>query len=120
MLKPVSFRFAVAACALVISAAGCRCGPPPLNNSPGELTLVYVQDGNTVTGEDAVYDFGSVAMGKQATLKLGVKNTGTGSLTLTSLEKQSGDAVKIGQAVSIVILRDGQRQSIEVVPEARK
>ncbi|MBX7097253.1 MAG: choice-of-anchor D domain-containing protein [Myxococcaceae bacterium] len=55
-----------------------------------------MSEGNTVTGQDAVYDFGSVAMGKQAALKLGVKNTGSGALTLTKLEKQSGDAVKIG------------------------
>ena len=30
------------------------------------------------------------------------------------------DAVKIGQPVSVVVLRDGQRVSISVVPEARK
>lgn len=98
MSPSVSVRLALAATALMLSVSGCRCGSPQPNASPGELSLVYLgEDGTSnITGRDATYDFGSVAMGKKATMKLVVKNNGAGSLFLDALEKVSGDAVKIG------------------------
>ncbi|MBX7112771.1 MAG: choice-of-anchor D domain-containing protein [Myxococcaceae bacterium] len=83
--------------AFALSVAGCRCDEPGPTVKPGELSIVFDVDGVSTSGVDAVYDFGQVYMGTQKKLDLTIKNTGTGSLFIDKVEKDSGDAVAIGE-----------------------
>ncbi len=86
--------FAIAALAIT----GCRCNPPPVAKTVGEISIIYTEGGVPKTSStSATYDFGQVPMGKKDTTKLVIKNTGRGSLFLEKLEKVSGDAVKIAE-----------------------
>src|SRR5689334_7413262 len=91
-------RVAPLAAALIALASGCRCRTPEVGNKVGEIAIIYDQDGTTITAPNGNYDFGKVSMGTQRSLKLTIQNRGQGALDLTSLEKVSGDAVKIGEA----------------------
>jgi hypothetical protein len=68
-----------------------------VTTKPGELSIVSVEGGVDVTKTTGgSFDFGQVAMGTKATLKVRVKNSGSGHLALTTLSKTAGDAVKVG------------------------
>ncbi len=87
---------AIAAAALALSVAGCRCDGRQPTTSLGELNFVFDQGGVTLTAPDGDFDFGRVAMGTKKTLKVVLQNRGQGALDLESAEKLEGPAVKIG------------------------
>src|SRR5688572_5989258 len=81
---------------VVVSAAGCRCGPTNVGGSRGEIRFVYENGGVRVEGESGLYDFGPVPNGKTVTMKVIVRNIGSGSLSLRSFEKESGSPTRLG------------------------
>ncbi|MBS1150326.1 MAG: Abnormal spindle-like microcephaly-assocd, ASPM-SPD-2-Hydin, partial [Myxococcaceae bacterium] len=93
-------RALIAFATVALAVSGCRCNPPPVTARPGEIAIVYVSEGVTVTSATSgTYDFGQVPMGKKVTSKIQIKNTGGGALFLEKLEKNGeGDAVTIGTA----------------------
>ena len=82
--------------ALVLWVAGCRCPGDTTRLSLGEIAFEFEDaDGNTLTQEDGVCDFGQVYMGQAKPLKLRIRNTGSGVLGLVGFSKASGDAVDL-------------------------
>ncbi len=82
---------------LMVAAAGCRCGSEGVGRSYGEIGVVHLDAfGATITGRDALYDFGTLQMGDRVQKKLVIRNLGQGALTLISLERTEGSAVTIG------------------------
>ena len=74
---------------------GCRTQVPP--RSKGEVRIIYTDSNNVqMSGDNGVYDFGTVSMGKTVTQKLTVQNVGLGTLTIQRFAKTSGDATKVG------------------------
>ncbi len=97
-MTPTKLAGIVFATVMVLSGCSCRTSSGT-KQSRGEIGVVFEVDGASMTGRDAVYDFGSVFMGQTQPLKLVVKNLGSGTLGLMTLEKDSGDAVSIGGAM---------------------
>jgi hypothetical protein len=107
MLKPSLIRSALFLATVSMATAGCRCGGPKATIHPGQISIVYTDYTDNPMGVEktatgmgmetalATYDFGQVPMGKKAPLKLRITNTGSGTLTLGSIEKAGGDAVAI-------------------------
>lgn len=95
-MRKLSALWFLSVVTLTSALSGCRCDSPKTDKRWGEIGVVYEEEGVSKTGTDAVYDFGAVFMGQRQTLKLVVKNLGSGELTLSALEKDSGDAVSIG------------------------
>lgn len=93
-------RLAAVAIAASTIAAGCNCERAQTSHSYGEIGVVSVDEqGAVITGREATYDFGVVTMGDHVDKKLVVKNLGTGTLTLVSMERVDGDNVTIGTEV---------------------
>lgn len=80
---------------------GCDgCRPVGPGRATGEVRIVYVDaDGTQRQGDNGVYDFGTVSMGRDEVKKLVVTNTGTGAITIRTFTKTSGDAVKVGTQI---------------------
>ncbi len=77
---------------------GCRPTKPP--GAKGEVRIIYTDLNNIqMSGDNGVYDFGTVSMGKTVSQKLTVQNVGLGTLTIQKFAKQSGDAAKVGTFV---------------------
>lgn len=85
---------------LVVS--GCDCGPrarPP--SQRGDIGIIWEQNGVMITTPtDAVYDFEKVPMGTTKTLKVVIENRGLAALDLVSVEKESGDNLKLGDGLN--------------------
>ncbi len=97
MLRATSWLLVV--CSALLVVPGCRCAPPPVANRPGEIAIVTVVDGATITSSTSgTYDFGQVPMGKKVLSKIEIRNAGGGALFLDTLTKVSGEAVKVGDA----------------------
>ncbi len=94
-------HLALAAGFIALVTSGCEgCRPNQvIGGSQGQIRIIYEEGGVTVEGENGVYDFGQVAMGKTDTRKLIVHNTGRGVLTVMGFEKLSGAAVQLGTSV---------------------
>jgi hypothetical protein len=74
---------------------GCRAGPQV--RAKGEVRIFYTDaTGNQVSGENGLYEFGTVSMGKTETKKLTISNVGLGTLTIQKFAKTSGDNAKVG------------------------
>ncbi len=67
------------------AVSGCRCGGGPVSKGYGEIAIVYPKDGVNVTGTDAIYDYGKVAMGQRRLQKLVIKNVGRATLSLAKI-----------------------------------
>jgi hypothetical protein len=92
-------RFTIAVAVLTIT--GCHCKAPEGNSSYGQIGVVYTtSDGTTITGTDGIYDFGKVGMGVMGTLKVTLRNNGSGPLDLQSVTKESGDAFLAGDEIT--------------------
>ncbi|HEY0880038.1 MAG TPA: hypothetical protein VGD87_00845, partial [Archangium sp.] len=79
---------------------GCRCPGDVTERSRGEVRIIYTDaTGTQVSGENGIYDFGTISMGKTEVKKLTVQNTGLGSLTVSTFTKVSGSAVKVGSQI---------------------
>ncbi len=76
----------------------CRANPGPSSNK-GEARIIYTIDGTQLVGDDGIYDFGIVSMGKTVTLPLVVQNGGLGTLAIQTFTKVSGDAARVGPFV---------------------
>ncbi|MBK7863296.1 MAG: choice-of-anchor D domain-containing protein [Archangiaceae bacterium] len=63
-----------------------------IEKNVGELGVEWTDAAQTHVDRDARIDFGRVATGKTAQLKVVVKNLGLGAISLESLEKLEGDA----------------------------
>jgi hypothetical protein len=75
---------------------GCRCPGDVTERSRGEVRIIYTDDAGTqVSGEDGIYNFGTISMGKTELRKLTVQNTGLGPLTVSTFTKVSGSPVKV-------------------------
>jgi hypothetical protein len=111
MLKPTLMRGVLAVAAMALVSSGCRCGPPPSKINKGAITLVYVEDtttkksGSNTELANATYDFGQVPMGKKETLKVTIENSGLGTLSIASIEKDIG-ATGENDAVSVAGMGD--------------
>ena len=101
----------VAASLVLISLAGCRCEPTDTMQGKGEIGIIYELDGFMVSRPNGVYDFRGVAMGVTRTLKVTIKNEGSGALDLETLERISGD-----EALTIAFERQtvGGADSVEL------
>jgi hypothetical protein len=95
MPKTPLLRAALLVSFVSIVTSGCNCRPEVTPPQTGEISIVYVEDGATKSGTTAIYDFGQVPMEQTTTLQLVIKNNGRGSLFLSTLEKESGEAVQI-------------------------
>ncbi len=83
---------------MTLSACTCRDGNN-LGSNFGEIGVVWRNEsGEQLINRDATYDFGQAISGDTKRLTMTVRNTGTGKLTLASLELLEGDPVKIGDA----------------------
>jgi hypothetical protein len=96
-MKTSKAIFTMFVTAVVFQACdSCRTlPPPPVSN--GEIE-VQVSEGGVVTrGPKGTYNFGSVSMGKDETIKMVVQNVGRGVASLKLFEKVSGDPVVAGE-----------------------
>ncbi|MDP1823720.1 MAG: hypothetical protein Q8L48_10770 [Archangium sp.] len=81
----------------LVAVQGCQdCGTRVLPNNKGEARIIYTVDGAQLSGDDGIYDFGTVSMGKTVTKPLVVQNSGLGALVIRTFTKTSGDAAKAG------------------------
>jgi hypothetical protein len=95
-----STKLLLFASVLAVVVQGCRCDDPDTGRRPGEVRIFYTDaTGTQVSGEDAVYDFGTISMGKTEVKKLTVQNVGLGSLTVSTFAKVSGSPVKVGTQI---------------------
>lgn len=92
--KPLMLAFLAS-----MAVQGCRCDRNNTGNSKGEIRVIYDEGGVRVSGDNGVYDFGQVSMGKVEHQKVIIQNTGLGTLSITGFEKQSGDNVLVGTAI---------------------
>ncbi len=85
----------------LVAAQGCEnCRPVGSTSSnKGEVRIIYTEGGSQLVGDDGVYDFGTVSMGKTVSQKLVVQNGGLGALVVRSFAKTSGDAAKVGSFI---------------------
>src|SRR4051812_35895615 len=101
ILRPaprLSFAVAVLAFASVVSGCNCR-GAGGLGASVAEIGVVWTDNGAEVVNRDAVYDFGTAFAGDRVNRKLIIRNVGTGTLHLVSIERVEGATVSIGDDV---------------------
>jgi hypothetical protein len=95
-------RFSISQLAVLLVAGGFGCanctGSRPPGNRLGEVSYVVEVDGVQQIAKEGLYEFSPTPMGttEPPSLKVSVRNTGGGALTLLTMEKSSGDAVKIG------------------------
>lgn len=96
-MSPKSVLFGALALMVI---QGCDCRPPTTTTNRGEARIVYTDEtGTQVSGDNGVYDFGTVSMGKLVTQDLVVQNTGRGALVIQRFSKTSGDPAKVGTFV---------------------
>jgi hypothetical protein len=96
-MSPKSVLFGVLA---LMVLQGCDCRPNNTGTRRGEARIVYFDESGTqVSGDDGIYDFGSVSMGKTVTKDLVVQNSGLGALVIQRWTKTSGDPAKVGTFV---------------------
>jgi hypothetical protein len=80
---------------------GCDgCRPVTSQSNRGEARIIYTADGVQIVGDDGIYNFGTVSMGKTETLKLVVQNGGLGALVIQTFTKTSGDNAVVGTFVN--------------------
>ncbi|MFO0600081.1 MAG: choice-of-anchor D domain-containing protein [Myxococcaceae bacterium] len=85
-----------------VATVGCDgCRPVSGNRAKGEVRVIYTDPvtNTQMSGDNGVYDFGTVSMGKTVTQKMTVQNVGLGNLTVQKWSKTSGDAAKVGTFV---------------------
>lgn len=84
---------------VVATVSGCNCRPPEINTQFGTVQYVVDVAGTQALAETGSYTFPPTPMGttEPPTQKLIIRNTGLGQLTLDSLVKISGAAVKVGE-----------------------
>ncbi len=85
----------------LVAAQACEnCRPVGPSNNKGETRIIYTgTDGVQLTGDDGIYDFGTVSMGKTVSQKLVVQNGGLGNLVIQTFSKTSGNNAKVGSQV---------------------
>src|SRR5688572_27546644 len=93
-------RFVVGGMFGVMMFAGCDCGAKKGGGQFGEVGIIYDQDGVTITGPNGNYAFGKVGMGTSPTMKVVIQNRGLVTLDLESVEKDMGEALKVGEFIS--------------------
>jgi hypothetical protein len=100
MTQSFAARSALVFAALALTVSGCNCRDGGgVNRSLGELNVIWRDaQGARIESRDAVYDFGNALVGEKKSLTMTVKNTGSGKMTLTKLERTGGDTVAIGAA----------------------
>lgn len=89
-------RSALSVALFALITSGCRCGPPSINRTDGEVVVIWRDaNGERITNRDALYDFGLALVGERKHLTMTVKNVGAGRLTLKTLERSEGDETEI-------------------------
>jgi len=93
-------RGLLATATFLFMTSACQCRPgSTLGSNFGEIGVVWRNgSGEQLINRDATYDFGQAISGDTKRLTITVRNTGTGRLTLSSLDLAEGDAVTIGSA----------------------
>jgi hypothetical protein len=79
------------------------CGCPPPGLKPSNFGIVEVQvtnDGIVTRGTKGTYNFGSVSMGKQESLKVVIQNVGLGVASLKLIQSVSGAPLAVGQSLN--------------------
>jgi hypothetical protein len=80
---------------------GCDCRSKPQQPGQyGEIGIVYEADGVIVTNPNGTYDFGKVPMGTSPKMKVTIRNLGLAKLDLVSVQKDSGDNLKLGDSLN--------------------
>ena len=98
-MKTSSIQLVLFASVLAVTQ-GCKCGQTVAPRGRGEVRIIYTDATNTqLSGDNGVYDFGTVSMGKDVVQKLTVQNVGLGTLVIQKFAKVSGDAAKVGSFV---------------------
>ena len=98
-MKSSSLKLKLMVFASVLAAAqGCRCGAPPTPKGFGEVRVIYTDPttNTQLSGDNGIYDFGTVSMGKDVTQKLTVQNVGLSTLVIQKFSKVSGNNAKVG------------------------
>jgi len=87
---------------LAVATQACDgCRPGGGVRQKGEVRVVYIDPVTNMqnSGENGLYDFGTVSMGKTESRKLTVTNVGLGTLTIQKFAKTSGDNAKVGSFI---------------------
>ncbi len=80
---------------------GCKdCGGRQLPRGRGEVRVIYTgANDEQLSGDNGIYDFGTVSMGKDIVQKLTVQNVGLGTLVIQKFTKESGTPARVGSFV---------------------
>src|SRR4051812_911010 len=98
-MKPSSIQLILCASILAVTQ-GCKCNDGGSRRGVGEVRIIYTDaTGAQLSGENGLYDFGTVSMGKDIVQKLTVQNVGLGTLVIQKFTKESGTAAKVGSFV---------------------
>jgi hypothetical protein len=89
-----SWKIATLALLCAWATSGCAGSAEP---GIGAIGVVWQNpSGTTQTDRNATYDFGSLFIGQTKTMKVVIRNLGSGNLSLKTLEKAEGESVRIG------------------------
>jgi hypothetical protein len=96
-------RSAVVFLTATLAATGCKCNSAQIGQTNGEINVIWRNfEGARITNRDATFDFGLGLSGKRKNLTMTLRNTGSGKLTLSKLERTEGDEVAIGARGAVV------------------